>query len=219
MLLTMWESVHAEIWSWPRPGRGAFLLAPSRIALGSGLFSLRGEATKGLVCSTMRLAAAARNPAVPGCRSGVRTPVESTGLLKPEMNLRHLLPRSEFALPGQRYPISDVSHGRNALARVSQHGTPEEKARVRAAVHRKFPRISLGSTPSQRAPIRSGRDKGPRGHVPKSRRFIRDSGTAEPRDGHRPDSYNTGRSAPSRRGLGTLSKSDRMHFPRPGGPR
>ncbi len=145
MVLTMWESVHAEIWSWPRPGRGVFLLAPSRIALGSGLFSLRGEATKGLVCSTMRLTAAARNPAVPGCRSGVRTPVESTGLLKPEMNLRHLLPRSEFALPGRRYLISDVSHGRNALARVSQHGTPEKKARVRAAVHRRFPKISLGS--------------------------------------------------------------------------
>ena len=46
-----------------------------------------------------------------------------------------------FALPGRRYPIEDASHARNALARVSQHGTPEEKSRVRAAVHRKFPGI------------------------------------------------------------------------------
>lgn len=48
---------------------------------------------------------------------------------------------SEFALPGRRYPVNDPSHARNALARVSQHGSPAEKARVRAAVHRKFPGI------------------------------------------------------------------------------
>ena len=46
-----------------------------------------------------------------------------------------------FALPGRRYPIEDASHARNALARVSQHGSPEEKAKVRAAVHRKYPGI------------------------------------------------------------------------------
>lgn len=44
-----------------------------------------------------------------------------------------------FALPGGRYPIEDASHARNALARVSQHGSPEEKAKVIAAVHRKYP--------------------------------------------------------------------------------
>ena len=54
---------------------------------------------------------------------------------------RHALPSKDFALPGERYPIEDISHGRNALARVSQHGSPEEKAKVRAAVHRKFPEI------------------------------------------------------------------------------
>ena len=55
---------------------------------------------------------------------------------------RNALPDTTFALPGRRYPLPDASHGRNALARVSQHGTPEEKAKVRAAVHRKFPGIS-----------------------------------------------------------------------------
>lgn len=52
---------------------------------------------------------------------------------------RKAIPTGEFALPGRRYPIEDESHAQNALARVSQHGTPEEKATVRAAVHRKYP--------------------------------------------------------------------------------
>lgn len=47
------------------------------------------------------------------------------------------IPGKDFALSGRRYPIEDVSHGRNALARVSQHGTPAEKA----TVHRKYPGI------------------------------------------------------------------------------
>lgn len=54
---------------------------------------------------------------------------------------RHAMPKSEFALPGERYPINDKAHARNALARVSQHGTSEEKAKVRAKVHRKYPDI------------------------------------------------------------------------------
>lgn len=67
---------------------------------------------------------------------------------------RHALPSSSFALPGKgsgsdgkgsgSYPIPDASHARNALARVSQHGSPEEKSRVRSAVHRKFPGIGKG---------------------------------------------------------------------------
>jgi hypothetical protein len=44
-------------------------------------------------------------------------------------------------LPGRRFPINDASHGRNALARISEFGTPEEKAKVRSAVKRKFPGI------------------------------------------------------------------------------
>lgn len=53
---------------------------------------------------------------------------------------RKSLPMGQFAEPGKRaYPIPDRSHGANALARVSQHGTPAEKTQVRAAVHRKFP--------------------------------------------------------------------------------
>ena len=54
---------------------------------------------------------------------------------------RHALPRKDFALPGGRFPINDANHARNALARVSQFGSSEEKAEVRGAVHRKFPGI------------------------------------------------------------------------------
>lgn len=54
---------------------------------------------------------------------------------------RNSLPGSTFALPGRRYPINDPNHARNALARVSQHGSSEEKAEVRSAVHTKYPGI------------------------------------------------------------------------------
>jgi hypothetical protein len=55
---------------------------------------------------------------------------------------RNALPESAFAIPGERaYPIHDKNHARNALARVAQHGTPEEKAKVRAAVARRYPGI------------------------------------------------------------------------------
>lgn len=55
---------------------------------------------------------------------------------------RKAIPTKDFAGPDRSYPIENESHARNALARVSQHGTPEEKARIRAAVHRKFPHIA-----------------------------------------------------------------------------
>jgi hypothetical protein len=54
----------------------------------------------------------------------------------------HIAPHN-FALPGGRYPIHDENHARNALARVSQNGTPDEKAKVRAAVAKKYPGIGV----------------------------------------------------------------------------
>ena len=54
---------------------------------------------------------------------------------------RKHLSSGSFAGPDRSYPIEDKSHARNALARVSQHGTPAEKAKVRAAVHHKYPSI------------------------------------------------------------------------------
>lgn len=52
---------------------------------------------------------------------------------------RKALPSKDFALGKGRYPIEDASHARNALARVSQFGSPAEKAKVRAKVHAKYP--------------------------------------------------------------------------------
>jgi uncharacterized protein YbjQ (UPF0145 family) len=57
---------------------------------------------------------------------------------------RKKLPKKSFAIPEtESYPIHDESHARNALARVSQHGTPEEKKRVRAAVKRRYKKIGV----------------------------------------------------------------------------
>ena len=59
---------------------------------------------------------------------------------------RRRLPDSAFAIPERRaYPIHDIEHARNALARVAQHGTPEEKRRVHRAVKRRFPSIDVDS--------------------------------------------------------------------------
>lgn len=54
---------------------------------------------------------------------------------------RKRIKKSNFALPGRRYPIHDRAHARNALARVAQHGTPAQKKAVRRAVRRKYPSI------------------------------------------------------------------------------
>jgi hypothetical protein len=52
---------------------------------------------------------------------------------------------SQFAVPSKDgYPIPDAAHARNALARVAQHGSPSEQARVKAAVRKKFPGINVG---------------------------------------------------------------------------
>ena len=75
---------------------------------------------------------------------------------------RKSLPKKSFAVPGKRaYPIHDESHARNALARVSQHGTPAEKARVRAAVKKKFPGIAAGGKKTKKAsePVVSARGR------------------------------------------------------------
>jgi len=55
---------------------------------------------------------------------------------------RKRLRSTTFAIPSQRkYPIPDIAHARNALARVEQYGTPAEKRQVRRAVYAKFPSL------------------------------------------------------------------------------
>ena len=76
---------------------------------------------------------------------------------------RRALPDDDFALPGKgegpegkqagSYPIPDEAHARSALSLVSQHGTPEEKKKVRAAVARKFPGINQEDEEFQYSPM------------------------------------------------------------------
>jgi hypothetical protein len=55
---------------------------------------------------------------------------------------RKKLKKSSFALPGKRkYPIPDLAHARNALARVAQNGAPKEQKKVRAAVEKRYPSL------------------------------------------------------------------------------
>ena len=59
---------------------------------------------------------------------------------------REKLPSSDFVFPkDRRYPIQDIEHARNALARVSQFGSPEEQAKVRAAVYSRYPELKESS--------------------------------------------------------------------------
>lgn len=65
------------------------------------------------------------------------------------------LPKTAFAVKKGRYdgayPIHDIAHARNALARVSAHGTPAEKSAVRRAVYARYPRLK------KRAQARKGK--------------------------------------------------------------
>ena len=93
----------------------------------------------------------------------VKDSYESQGGVIAEKDLdaaeRRALPDSDFALPGKgkgpegkqagSYPIPDKSHARMALAMVAKHGTSEEKAKVRAAVEKKFPGIKVSEEVQQ----------------------------------------------------------------------
>ena len=62
---------------------------------------------------------------------------------------RKRLHRGQFALPGERYPINDEAHARSALSYGSRYASPEEYARIRAAVHARYPEIEIaGETKS-----------------------------------------------------------------------
>lgn len=57
---------------------------------------------------------------------------------------RKQLDDSDFVFPkDRRYPIHDKSHAQNALARVEQHGTPEEKAEVKRKVKQRYPDMEV----------------------------------------------------------------------------
>lgn len=74
---------------------------------------------------------------------------------KPAPNTK--APPGSYALPGggpggaDAYPINTKGRGANALARVEQNGTPEEKAKVRRAVRAKYPDLPSSKGQGQSA--------------------------------------------------------------------
>jgi hypothetical protein len=68
---------------------------------------------------------------------------------------RKALPSSAFVYPeDEKYPIHDLKHARNALARVSANGSDAEKAKVRAAVYKKYPQLKEGKEEGSQGKVR-----------------------------------------------------------------
>lgn len=66
------------------------------------------------------------------------------------------LPKGTGSKPGQdQYRIDDRAHARNALSRVAQHGTPDEKRKVRRKVAAKYPGIGQAAAPKRKKKKRS----------------------------------------------------------------
>ena len=83
----------------------------------------------------------------------------------------------DFAGPDRSYPIEDKNHAKNALSRVSEYGSSELKAQVRAKVHKKYPNLGEGEKAKERAD-KPKRDDG--GAVPsKFSDYVLSGGTPE----------------------------------------
>jgi hypothetical protein len=66
---------------------------------------------------------------------------------------RRKLPAKDFALGKGKEPINDRSHAEAALTMGMRNKSPEQKARIRAAVHRKYPDLGKSrKTTSSRKP-------------------------------------------------------------------
>lgn len=59
---------------------------------------------------------------------------------------RKKLPAKDFAGGKGHYPIPDINHARNALARAAQFASPSEKGKIKSKVHAKFPQIDSGKS-------------------------------------------------------------------------
>ena len=67
---------------------------------------------------------------------------------------RKKLKAKSFVFPKERrYPIHDRAHGANALARVTQYGSPEEKAAVRRAVCSRYSDLPACQTKKYESPL------------------------------------------------------------------
>lgn len=65
---------------------------------------------------------------------------------------RKRMKKSSFALPAEKtkanptgeggYPIPDLAHARNALARAAQNASPAQQAQIKRAVYAKYPSLN-----------------------------------------------------------------------------
>lgn len=70
------------------------------------------------------------------------------------------LPSSDFVFPETKsYPIPDISHGRDALARVAQNGSPTEQSKVRAAVYKRYPELKKNASTKMSDPLKEASAK------------------------------------------------------------
>jgi len=66
---------------------------------------------------------------------------------------RKRIPTKNFALPGRKEPINDKSHAKAALTMGMRDKSPAQKAKIRAAVHRKFPDLGKGEKTVKMKPM------------------------------------------------------------------
>ena len=117
---------------------------------------IQGEGTKGEMKKELKdLKKGAQGSAKSVAKADAVKEVGEEVVLEKDLNAaeRRALPDKDFALPGKgkgpegkqagSYPIPDKKHALSALSLVSQHGTPEEKEKVRAKVKKKFPDIDV----------------------------------------------------------------------------
>lgn len=68
---------------------------------------------------------------------------------------RKALPASDFAGGKGHFPIENIEHGRLA-DQMASHAGPAEAAKIRAAVHRKFPSIKTKAKPRMFGSLKHG---------------------------------------------------------------
>lgn len=56
---------------------------------------------------------------------------------------RSQLKSGDFALPKERaYPMHTLEHARDSLSRSGQGSAPDERAKVKAAIHKRYPKLA-----------------------------------------------------------------------------
>lgn len=86
-------------------------------------------------------------------KDGSSEALDKVAKLLTTVGRKHVAPEN-FVFPEEKkYPIHDIAHARNALARVSQYGSPEEISKVRSKVYTKYPSLKPESKTASMADL------------------------------------------------------------------